>query len=80
MAPCIFSGNQQTLDRMQREYVYPLIGDRTSPKEWTEQGRPSVVDRAARRVKDVLARHHPQHISAELDEEIRRRFPVHLQA
>ena len=76
--PMHFLGNQQTLDRMQREYVYPIIGDRTSPKEWTERGRPSTIARAAAKVRDVLAKHHPQHISAELDSEIRRRFPVHL--
>ena len=78
--PMHFLGNQQTLDRMQREYVYPIVGDRTSPKEWTERGRPSTVARAAAKVRDVLTRHHPQHISAELDSEIRRRFPVHLPA
>lgn len=76
--PMHFLGNQQTLDRMQKEYVYPIIGDRTSPKEWAEKGRPSIVGRATAKVRDVLAKYYPQHISAELDGEIRRRFPVHL--
>jgi trimethylamine--corrinoid protein Co-methyltransferase len=76
--PMHFLGNQQTLDLMNKEYVYPLIGDRKSPKEWNEQGRPSVVERASRKVKDILDKHYPSHISPELDAEIRRRFPVRL--
>ena len=76
--PMHFLGNQQTLDRIQKEYVYPIIGDRTSPKEWAEKGRPSMVGRATAKVRDVLATYYPHHISAELDSEIRRSFPVHL--
>ena len=36
--PNHFLGHPQTLGLMQREYVYPEIGDRASPKEWGEQG------------------------------------------
>jgi len=78
IGPTHFLGNQQTLDLMQREYLYPLIGDRKSPKEWVEQGRVPVVERAARKVKDILDSPHPAHIPAHIDEEIRRRFPVKL--
>ena len=63
---------------MQREYLNPSIGDRMGPKEWVEQGRPSVLSPARARVKDILAHPHPEHVRAGVDAEIRRRFPVRL--
>ena len=36
--PGHFLGSEQTLQLMQTEYLYPGIGDRKSPNEWTEQG------------------------------------------
>jgi trimethylamine--corrinoid protein Co-methyltransferase len=76
--PNHFLGNAQTLSLMQREYIYPAIGDRKSPKEWTEQGRIPLIERATRKVKEILANHHPAHIPAHIDDEIRRRFPVRI--
>ena len=63
---------------MQREYVYPEIGDRASPKEWGEQGSTDVVERAARRVRDTLARHYPTHVPPEVDARIRGEFNIRL--
>ena len=76
--PGHYLGNEQTLSLMQKEYVYPSVGDRTSPKEWTEQGRSSIITRARRKLERILAEHHPTHIPKAVDEEIRRRFPVRL--
>ncbi|MFO1091252.1 MAG: trimethylamine methyltransferase family protein [Hyphomicrobiales bacterium] len=76
--PNHFLGSHQTLGLMQKEYVYPSVGDRTSPKEWTEQGRSSIITRARRKLERILAEHHPTHIPKAVDEEIRRRFPVRL--
>jgi trimethylamine--corrinoid protein Co-methyltransferase len=63
---------------MQTEYVYPLVGDRTTPKEWVEQGRPGIVDRAIRKTRQILTNHFPAHISTAVDDSIRERFPVRL--
>ncbi len=76
--PGHYLGADQTLQLMQSEYVYPLIGDRSNPKEWVEQGRPSIVDRAHKRVLQILATHHPRHIPDAVDRAIRERFPVRL--
>jgi trimethylamine--corrinoid protein Co-methyltransferase len=76
--PNHFLGSTQTLGLMQREYVYPAVGDRTSPKEWTEQGRSTILQRARRKLSRILDGHHPHHIPKAVDEEIRRRFPVRL--
>ena len=76
--PNHFLGNDQTLARMQREYLYPMVGDRMSPKEWNEQGRKTALDRAEQKVKSILETHHPAHLLKAIDDEIRRRFPVRL--
>ena len=52
--PGHYLGHDQTLDVMQSHYVYPSLGDRTSPKEWVEIGRPDLVARATEPVwKDI---------------------------
>ena len=76
--PGHFLGNDQTLRLMQTEYLYPGVGDRRSPNDWIEQGALNVTQSAARKVKDILATHCPDHIPAAIDEQIRARFPVRL--
>ena len=65
--PGHYLGSDQTLQLMQKEYIYPSVGDRTSPNEWVEQGRPSVVERASRKLEAILASHYPSHIPESVD-------------
>ncbi|MEZ5774996.1 MAG: trimethylamine methyltransferase family protein [Hyphomicrobiaceae bacterium] len=76
--PGHFLGSEQTLQRMQREYLYPAIGDRSSPKEWAERGRESLIVRARRELEQILAAGRPAHIARATDDLIRERFPVRL--
>ncbi|NND90659.1 MAG: trimethylamine methyltransferase family protein [Granulosicoccus sp.] len=76
--PNHYLGHEQTLNLMQREYIYPVIGDRTSPKEWAEQGKPNLNKRARQCVDDILGTHYPRHIDPETDHAIRQRFNVQL--
>ena len=76
--PNHFLGSKQTLARMQTEYLYPVLGDRSSPKEWEEKGRPDLVTRARRRSADILKSYFPTHVPRHIDELIRARFPVRL--
>ena len=76
--PGHFLGADQTLRLMQTEYVYPAVGDRMSPKEWAEQGKPSYIDRAVKQTRAILGRHFPSHVPAAVDQEIRARWPVKL--
>ncbi|WP_374371573.1 trimethylamine methyltransferase family protein [Dongia sp.] len=76
--PGHYLGSEQTLQRMQTEYVYPLIGDRANPKEWVEMGRPDAVAKAQKKLKPIMSSHFPQHISREVDDAIRAKFPVRL--
>jgi len=76
--PGHFLGSPQTLELMQTEYLYPAIGDRRSPNEWTEQGSQDALQRAAQRVREILAENYPTHVPEAIDEAIRQRYPVKL--
>jgi trimethylamine--corrinoid protein Co-methyltransferase len=76
--PGHYLGSEQTLQLMQSEYLYPLVGDRRSPNEWLEQGALDVTARAMRKVEEILATHFPGHVVEAVDAEVRRRFPVKL--
>ena len=76
--PGHYLGSDQTLQLMEREYIYPTVGDRTSPNQWVEQGRPTVVDRAALRLNAILSSHYPAHIPESVDAAIRERLPIRL--
>jgi trimethylamine---corrinoid protein Co-methyltransferase len=74
--PGHFLGHAQTLARMQADYLYPAVGDRTSPKEWAERGSTTTVDRAVKRTRELLEHHVPDHLPEEIDRQIRERFPI----
>ncbi|HET7410853.1 MAG TPA: trimethylamine methyltransferase family protein [Paracoccaceae bacterium] len=76
--PGHYLGHAQTLGLMQTEYVYPSLGDRTSPKEWIEIGRPDLLQKAIARKREILGTVFPQHVTAEIDRAVRARFPIHL--
>lgn len=75
--PGHYLASPQTLELMQRDYVYPLVGDRTNPKEWIEQGSTDVLERARARTAALLAGHFPGHLAG-VDRAIRERFPIRL--
>jgi len=71
-----FLGHDQTLQLMQRDYVYPVIGDRDTPDNWIDAGAKDAREVAHEYVVSTLEKHHPTHISAEIDALIRERFPI----
>jgi trimethylamine---corrinoid protein Co-methyltransferase len=75
--PGHYLGSDQTLALMQTEYVYPVVGNRMSPKEWNEAGKPLLLDRAIARKNAILA-HAGCCIEPELDSAIRRRFNIYF--
>ncbi|MEX0349558.1 MAG: trimethylamine methyltransferase family protein [Paracoccaceae bacterium] len=75
-----YLGTGQTLDRMQADYVYPTFGDRTSPKEWAELGKPSLLAKATERKEALLAQPSRAQWDPMLDMQLRERFNIHLPA
>lgn len=76
--PGHYLGHSQTLELMQRDYVYPEVADRTSPKEWEELGKPELLKKATARVTEILARDNTSLIDPVIDVAIRERFKIHL--
>ena len=78
--PGHYLGHDQTISLMQTEYIYPEIGDRSSPKEWEELNKPNLVETAIKRKQEILDNFHPTHLSAELDADLRSKFRILLGA
>ena len=76
--PGHYLGHGQTLELMQREYYYPDLANRFSPKEWAELGKPDIVQLAVAKKKKVLAEFFPDHVDEATDTELRERFKIHL--
>jgi trimethylamine--corrinoid protein Co-methyltransferase len=76
--PGHYLGHDQTISLMQTEYIYPEIGDRSSPKEWEELNKPNLVETAIKRKQEILDTFQPTHLSAELDADLRSKFRILL--
>lgn len=76
--PGHYLGTEQTLSRMQSDCVYPTFGDRTSPKEWAELGKPDLLEKATARKLEILSSRPAAALDLALDAEIRNKFNIHL--
>lgn len=76
--PGHYLGSDQTLNLMQSEYIYPTIGDRTSPKEWAEVGKPVLLEAAQKTLRTILQGPKPSHIPPEVDAAVRERFRMYF--
>ena len=76
--PGHYLGAPQTLQLMQKDYLYPQVANRASPNQWTEAGRPTIVETASKKLQAILDGHFPSHISPEMDAQLRAQFPVKL--
>ena len=75
--PGHFLGSEQTLSLMQTEYIYPSLGDRTSPKEWVELGKPNLVQKAIEKKENIL-NNAAKKIDPIIDKKLRSEFNIHL--
>ncbi len=75
--PGHYLGSDQTLQLMQTEYTYPVLGNRMSPKEWNEADRPELLDSARARKEQILRDSH-RLLPPELDRAIREKFTIHF--
>lgn len=78
--PGHYLGTDQTMARMETDHVYPEMGDRMSPKEWDEKGKPDLIEKAKVRKDVILASRSAARLPADVDHAIRGRFNIHLPA
>lgn len=69
-----FLGSDHTMAAMERDYLYPRLSDRATPRVWEEAGARDMEDRARDRARDILSSHRPDPLGA-ADGAIRTRFP-----
>ena len=76
--PGHYLGTEQTLSRMEQDHVYPALGDRSSPKEWDELGKPDLIEKATARKEQILGQRSAASFDPMLDKALRDAFPIHL--
>ncbi|MEM7748054.1 MAG: trimethylamine methyltransferase family protein, partial [Pseudomonadota bacterium] len=74
--PGHYLGSEQTLELMQSEYIYPEIADRTSPKEWEENKKPDLLQKAIARKNEILENSQTPLIDLVTDQAIRERWKI----
>jgi trimethylamine--corrinoid protein Co-methyltransferase len=77
--PGHYLGTNQTLSRMQSDFVYPKLGDRTSPKEWVELEKPDLLVKATKRKDEILSGVSAARFNPQLDMNLREAHKIHLQ-
>ncbi len=78
--PGHYLGTEQTLGRMESDHVYPVLGNRMSPKEWAEMGKPDLIENATLRKEEILGTRAKARFDPALDAAIREKFNIHLPA
>jgi len=73
-----FLSHTSTLSRMQKDYVYPEVGNRFPPDLWKEMGSSPINTPAREKTLDILNSHFPEHINNQLDARIRSSFDIRL--
>ena len=73
-----FLNQPQTLELMQKEYLYPEVADRRTPGEWEVTGKEDIYELAHEKVKKTLASYYPEYIDPAADRRIRDNFPIRL--
>jgi trimethylamine--corrinoid protein Co-methyltransferase len=75
-----YLGTDQTLSRMETDRIYPNLGNRMSPKEWVEKGKPDLIQNAIARKDAILATRSAARFDPDLDAKLRAQFNIHLPA
>lgn len=73
-----FLGSHQTMSAMQRDFYYPPLADRDTPRLWEENGAPTMWETAREKAAEVLSTHYPSYIEPSVDGQIRDRFNISL--
>jgi trimethylamine--corrinoid protein Co-methyltransferase len=73
-----FLGGAHTLAAMERDYFYPPIADRETPKTWEDAGGMDAWARAKITAKSILQEHHPTYLDADQDTAMRTAFDIKI--
>ncbi len=76
--PGHFLAHDQTLARMQSDYYYPALADRSTPEQWYAGGVEDLLEKARQKTRRILTGPRPGHINDTTDQIVRKRFPIRL--
>lgn len=74
-----YLGTDKTLALMETDFVYPILGNRMSPKEWEESAKPDLMD-SARARKDKILAEGRAHVAPELDRAVREKYSMYFKS
>ena len=64
---------------MQKEYIYPDLADRSSPKEWIENEKPDLIKNTISKKKEILNRRGTKPLfTNDIDKKVRENFKIYL--
>jgi len=72
-----YLGTDKTLALMETDFVYPRLGNRMSPKEWEENGKPDLLANARRRRLAIMAEAGCM-VAPDIDRAVRAKIPIHF--
>jgi len=73
-----FLGGNHTLSAMERDYYYPELANRDTPRVWNDSGAPDIWSVARKKAKAILVEHRPEYISHDVDAKIRGKWDIRL--
>ncbi|MBY4891423.1 trimethylamine methyltransferase family protein [Rhodobacteraceae bacterium N5(2021)] len=74
-----YLGTDKTLALMQRDFVYPTLGNRMSPKEWDENQKPDLIVNARARKEKILAEGRCL-VTPDLDRRVREKYAMYFES
>ncbi len=73
-----YLADQQTLQLMETEFVYPELASRTMPEEWEAAGSADIWERARTRAEEILRQDRESRIDPAAERMIRDHYPIQL--
>lgn len=73
-----FLGGAHTMAAMERDYYYPALANRDTPRVWNDAGAPDAWQMAREKVREILNGAHPAYLDPAADAQIRSRYNILL--
>jgi trimethylamine--corrinoid protein Co-methyltransferase len=73
-----FLGGPHTMGAMERDYYYPKLANRDTPREWNDKGTPDAWGVAKEKVRQILDAEPDQYVSSEVEQAIRGKWNIVL--
>lgn len=73
-----FLGGPHTMGAMERDYYYPKLANRDTPREWNDKGAPDAWGVAREKVRQILDAEPDEYVSSEVEQAIRAKWNIVL--